>query len=667
MGMRLPPELTWLEWVVGTDWPDGDEDALWRMRDAWVSAAQQVREVIEAGDTAYHQVIGGLGGSAADQFTAYWQQFADGDDAYLAKLAKACESLAGHCDSTATEIEYAKYQFIIFLIILACQIAYMLAMAAPTFGASTAGIPVAEVATQSLIRVVAQNVLRSIVTFLLQNVVSDVVIQAVQLGEGHRTHFDASKTVHAAIDGAVSGAIFGVVGTGVHLAGAKFAPYLADSALGRMAEGATTNALGSLATSVATGQPLTLENLTKQATAGAVGSAGHHGAGDHDPADPDDPDRPHEPGDHALDDPALDLPRHVEPLPDLSHDDRLPADRVPDDRGHDDPGARGTTHDGPTRVDPGRPERDEPYRSGSGDHIYDVLAGGSGPDTGHRPPHGTALAGTEAEPAGARCVPVPADVPTPRAPAPAPPAHDNAVIVTDPGGPRPAPPVAAPTPVAGAHSPAAVTDARTPRPDGGVMVAAPVGGHLALDGDVRDRGPRPDDIAWRGEAGRALTVEQNAAAEAFLYRAYANEAMLTPQLREIAGSVDGGRLFGEKDARKGVDSFKRKLADEIAADPLLPMSAHLAEMRAAVRDTVGRPERGYAEGARHVVDALLDHGFEPVKFKNFWGAPDGYRGVNSFWHDPRTGQVFEVQVHTDASFQAKTETHHWYEVERTST
>src|SRR5256714_1715734 len=537
MGMRLPPELTWLEWVVGTDWPDGDEDALWRMRDAWVSAAQQVREVIEAGDTAYYQVIGGLGGSAADQFTAYWQQFADGDDAYLAKLAKACESLAGHCDSTATEIEYAKYQFIIFLIILACQIAYMLAMAAPTFGASTAGIPVAEVATQSLIRVVAQNVLRSIVTFLLQNVVSDVVIQAVQLGEGHRTHFDASKTVHAAIDGAVSGAIFGVVGTGVHLAGAKFAPYLADSALGRMAEGATTNALGSLATSVATGQPLTLENLTKQATAGAVGSAGHHGAGDHDPADPDDPDRPHEPGDHALDDPALDLPRHVEPLPDLSHDDRLPADRVPDD-----PGARGTTHDGPTRVDPGRP-----------------------------------------------------------------------------------------------------------------------------DGDVRDRGPRPDDIAWRGEAGRALTVEQNAAAEAFLYRAYANEAVLTPQLREIAGSVDGGRLFGEKDARKGVDSFKRKLADEIAADPLLPMSAHLAEMKDAVRYTVGLPERGYAEGARHVVDALLDHGFEPVKFKHFCGAPDGYRGVNSFWHDPRTGQVFEVQVHTDASFQAKTETHHWYEVERTST
>src|SRR5579859_4385255 len=154
--MELPGELKWLEWVVGTDWPEGDEDALWRMRDAWNTAAGQVRQLVEAGDVAYYQVIGGMGGSAAEQFTAYWKQFADGDDAYLAKLAHACEALAQLSDSTGTEIEYAKYQFIIFLIILACQIAYMLAMAAPTFGASTAGIPVPEVATQSLIRVIAQ-------------------------------------------------------------------------------------------------------------------------------------------------------------------------------------------------------------------------------------------------------------------------------------------------------------------------------------------------------------------------------------------------------------------------------------------------------------------------------------------------------------------------------
>jgi RelA/SpoT family protein len=679
--MQLPPELTWLEWVVGTDWPDGDEDALWRMRDAWMTAAHQVRDIIGDGETAYFQVIGGMAGTAADQFTAYWQQFAEGDQSYLAKLAHACESLAQHCDSTATEIEYAKYQFIIFLIILACQIAYMLAMAAPTFGASTAGIPVAEVATQSLIRVIAQNVLRSIIMFVLQNVVTDVVIQMVQLGEGHRTHFDASKTIHAAVDGAISGAIFGVVGTGIHLGAAKIAPNLGESMLGRIGEGAATNVLGSLATSVATGQPLTLEGLAKQATAGAVGSAGHHG-GDHDPGETDEPDLPHEPGDHPVDDPAHSLPQHLDTLPDLTRDDPTHPDGTHPDTQHPDP----VPHDDPSRPDPtgpdhptvdSRPDDGEPDRgTGSGDRIYDVLSGGHTNDAPPPQPHGTALAGASTDlhaPADTPSVAVPADVPVTRGPAPtspAPAAHDAPMVVTDQSGARPT--TSTPTPAAGPAPGPHPADPRTARPDGGGVVPAPISGHVPIVGathlgDFHDRGARPDEVGWRGEAGRTLTVEQNAIADRFLRQAYANESVLTPRLREIAQGTEGGRLFGEEYARKGEDSFKRKLADEIAADPLLPMSTHLAEMKDAVRYTVGLPEHGYAEGARHVVDTLIDQGFEPVKFKNFWGDPEGYRGINSFWHDPRTGQTFEVQFHTEASFQAKSETHGLYEIERTTT
>jgi hypothetical protein len=690
--MQLPPELTWLEWVVGTDWPDGDEDALWRMRDAWLAAAQQVRQIVEDGDSAYFQVIGGMGGTAADQFTTYWQQFAEGDDAYLGKLAKACESLAQHCDSTGTEIEYAKYQFIIFLIILACQIAYMLAMAAPTFGASTAGIPVAEVATQSLIRVIAQNVLRSIITFVLQNVVTDVAIQMVQLGEGHRTHFDASKTVHAAIDGAISGTIFGVVGTGVHLGAAKVAPNLGESMLGRIAEGAATNSLGALATSLATGQPITLEGLAKQATAGAAGSAGHHGS-DHDPT-LDDTDLPHDTG-HPFDDTAHSLPPHLEPLPDLTGHD--PAH----DPGHDPAADHDPADAHPTRVDvtdPGHPGdhgpdpyRDQPAYASSGDHVYDVLAGNdhAGNDHGTEPPpqHQTGLAGapTDLRPVDSAPVGVPTDAPGTRGPALAPttPAtHDGPVVVGDPGAGRPSATPAGPapaTPHAGATTDAPArsdprSDPRATRPDGptgGGVVPAPIVGHVppvdAHLGDFRDRGAHPNGVGWRGEAGRTLSVEQNAIADTFLHQAYANESALTPTLRDIAHGVEGGQLFGEEYARKGEDSFKRKLADEIAADPLLPMSAHLAEMKDSVRYTVGLPEHGYAEGARQVVDALTAQGFEPVKFKNFWGDPEGYRGINSFWHDPHTGQVFEVQIHTEASFAAKSETHGLYEVERTTT
>jgi hypothetical protein len=46
--------------------------------------------------------------------------------------------------------------------------------------------------------------------------------------------------------------------------------------------------------------------------------------------------------------------------------------------------------------------------------------------------------------------------------------------------------------------------------------------------------------------------------------------------------------------------------------------------------------------------------------KNTWTKP-GYQGINSFWREPRTGQVFEVQFHTPESFQAKMDTHGIYE------
>ncbi len=43
---------------------------------------------------------------------------------------------------------------------------------------------------------------------------------------------------------------------------------------------------------------------------------------------------------------------------------------------------------------------------------------------------------------------------------------------------------------------------------------------------------------------------------------------------------------------------------------------------------------------------------------------DGYKGVNSTWRDPATGQSFEVQFHTRESLAAKEAEHHLYEAIR---
>src|SRR5204863_7537633 len=73
----------------------------------------------------------------------------------------------------------------------------------------------------------------------------------------------------------------------------------------------------------------------------------------------------------------------------------------------------------------------------------------------------------------------------------------------------------------------------------------------------------------------------------------------------------------------------------------------------------------YAACAQRALTDLHAHGFEELKVGNSWNG-ERYRGINSTWRDPKTGQVFEVQFHTTDSFQAKMDTHHWYEEQRLS-
>ena len=61
---------------------------------------------------------------------------------------------------------------------------------------------------------------------------------------------------------------------------------------------------------------------------------------------------------------------------------------------------------------------------------------------------------------------------------------------------------------------------------------------------------------------------------------------------------------------------------------------------------------------------LKEQGFELHKLKNSWSA-DQYKGINSQWIEPDTGQRFEVQFHTRISFEAKQLTHGAYERLRT--
>ena len=83
-----------------------------------------------------------------------------------------------------------------------------------------------------------------------------------------------------------------------------------------------------------------------------------------------------------------------------------------------------------------------------------------------------------------------------------------------------------------------------------------------------------------------------------------------------------------------------------------------------IRYTFQYKEARYTQGVLADIDRLKDQGFELDKLKNSW-SDDQYKGINSQWIEPATGQRFEVQFHTRISFEAKQLTHSAYERLRT--
>jgi hypothetical protein len=172
--------------------------------------------------------------------------------------------------------------------------------------------------------------------------------------------------------------------------------------------------------------------------------------------------------------------------------------------------------------------------------------------------------------------------------------------------------------------------------------------------------------SWEGEGGLHLSRTENAAADRFLTRAKTAESRISPTVMKIRDEVPGAQSVGYPEyVLKDPESFKRKLATTLDRNAERDLGDALADMKDSVRYTLEFPGEGsaYTDGVNTVIGRFHAAGIENVKFKNTWGSP-GYRGINSFWRDPGTGHVFEMQFHTQESFDAKMVTHELYEEQR---
>jgi len=255
--------------LVGTRFPEADEDALWRCADAWAAAAAELRQLTPQAVSAGRDVVAVLGGEAGPAFEELWHRFTAAGEGYVDQLADACERLAAACDQTAREVEYAKIQYICALLILAATIWWLSGLAVAG-GASAIGIPVAIGVAQITIRAVLMRLVSAVAFGTALNVALDGVAQATQIVRDHRDGWDWAKTGRAAEDGAIYGALTG----GVLMGGGRLAPNLINTLPGALGGVALAGAAGAGAAGLAHGEMPGADDFFMSTTSAIVGSLG---------------------------------------------------------------------------------------------------------------------------------------------------------------------------------------------------------------------------------------------------------------------------------------------------------------------------------------------------------------------------------------------------------
>ena len=170
-------------------------------------------------------------------------------------------------------------------------------------------------------------------------------------------------------------------------------------------------------------------------------------------------------------------------------------------------------------------------------------------------------------------------------------------------------------------------------------------------------------------------MEHRAVVEA-TYRAYAidqayekvrdiERGTVTPAMKRIEAEDPDRHLAGLENSLKGKDRLTEKV-NEAVEERGHSVESALGMVKDAIRYTFVYSEDRYTEGVYADCERLETTGFERVDRKNSWDGLE-YKGINGRWRVPDTGQLFEVQFHTQSSLDAKEETHGAYERLRTLT
>lgn len=170
--------------------------------------------------------------------------------------------------------------------------------------------------------------------------------------------------------------------------------------------------------------------------------------------------------------------------------------------------------------------------------------------------------------------------------------------------------------------------------------------------------------SWRAGRDKYLDQAGNRRVEAACDRIAEREReKISPAMRRVESQDADRHLVGFEYRLKGRDRIKDKVCRSIKNFGRSPEQA-VSRVPDTIRYTFQYKEERYAQGVTADVTRLKEQGFRLSRLWNAWSG-DQYKGINSQWVEPDSGQRFEVQFHTQVSFEAKQLTHGAYERLRT--
>ncbi|MFE0589712.1 toxin glutamine deamidase domain-containing protein [Micromonospora echinospora] len=291
--------------MVGVEWPEGNERAVWDLADEWYGVAAALAGPRDDAATAAREVLSGYGavGAVADAFDAAWRKVAEGDEAPLPLLLAVSTDLGRLVEECGCDIEGAKLEVWIELGILVVELLAMTVAVVLTAGAASPAAAAAITAT----RYVVQQIFRKLIAQLARKTLKkglreateraakqvsgdglrglrrnalrgglleaaqeggvNLAIQGYQNSTGRRDGVDLADLGASALGGLAGGAAAPLAGLGKHASsrGGQFAEHLAREMGGEI--------IAEQAASLATGGGVTsLEDAVRAAASGATGS-----------------------------------------------------------------------------------------------------------------------------------------------------------------------------------------------------------------------------------------------------------------------------------------------------------------------------------------------------------------------------------------------------------